>query len=326
MIPRPPMVKIAISSCLLGEKVRYDGRDKYNPRIVENLAPLFSFIPVCPEMKMGLGAPREPMNLVRPRDGRVELVTVKSKRNLTTLMQAVCEQTMPELARACVSGYIFKKGSPSCGIEGVPLYNEEGEKVDEGSGLFVHALRSFFPNMPIVEESDLGSIEVLISFAEQVVAYEEWAAIYADGFTPTRWGSFHSRYKMKLLAHSRPHLTKMGKLVAQGGGVGFEDRLQEYGQVLFAGLQVPATRKKHTDVLYHFYGHIKSIASTEERTAILSSIEAYRQEQESLRSPWLALKEVLQKYQVSWALKQSYLSPGPAALWFSKEGRGIVDR
>jgi uncharacterized protein YbbK (DUF523 family) len=164
-------VLVGISSCLLGEKVRYDGRDKHDPYITGTLGQIFRFVPVCPEKESGMPVPREAMqltgDLAAPR-----LVTITSGRDLTGQMDQYCCKKLEELAGMELGGFILKAGSPSCGLYGIKLFNPlDGTVAGAGSGLFAAALKARFPALPVVDEAELADQATAEKFVSMVMQY-----------------------------------------------------------------------------------------------------------------------------------------------------------
>jgi len=166
----PVPVRIGISQCLLGEHVRYDGGHKRDGLLLEALGRYVEWVPVCPEVELGLGTPREPMRLVGdPHAPR--LVTINTGVDHTDAMNRFASQRVRELETLNLSGFVFKSGSPSCGIGGVPLFSTEGMETPDGAGLFAQAFMQHFPDMPVEEESRLHDPQAIENFLERVRAY-----------------------------------------------------------------------------------------------------------------------------------------------------------
>jgi uncharacterized protein YbbK (DUF523 family) len=169
-MPRP--VKIGVSACLLGEKVRYDGGHKHDSYITGALGKLFSFVPVCPEVESGMTTPREPMRLegdpAAPR-----LMTRESRIDKTEQMLSFCRAKVEELETADLCGFIFKKGSPSSGLFEVKVLDANGNCIGSGSGLFAGAVAKRFPQLPMVEDEQLYDPEFRDRFIEKVLSYHQ---------------------------------------------------------------------------------------------------------------------------------------------------------
>ena len=167
-----PPVRIGISQCLLGDNVRYDGAHKRDSFLIETLGPHVEWIPVCPEVELGLGTPREAMRLTGdPRAPR--LVTITSGTDHTEAMVRFSQRRVRELEALNLSGYVFKARSPSCGIGGVPLLNTHGVETQDGIGLFARAFMEYFPLMPIEDEDRLHDPQAVQSFLERALAYQQ---------------------------------------------------------------------------------------------------------------------------------------------------------
>ncbi len=150
-------LRVGISSCLLGQKVRYDGGDKRDTALVRAFGRSVEWVPVCPEVEAGLGVPREPIQLVRRGPRAVRLIGIDTGKDYTAAMRRYAKHRLDELAMLDLCGYVFKEGSPSCGL--APL------------GLFAAALVARFPHLPVEEEGRLRDARVRDAFIERVVAY-----------------------------------------------------------------------------------------------------------------------------------------------------------
>jgi len=167
---RSRTIRVGISACLLGEQVRYDGGDKRDATIIETLGRVVEWVPVCPEVEAGFGTPREAMNLVRTGGG-IRLITVDTVRDVTERLDAYSRRRVSELAFEDLAGYVLKKDSPSCGLEGVKVYDASGRAERSGRGRFAAALLDRFPEMPVEDESRLSDPRLREQFLDRVVAY-----------------------------------------------------------------------------------------------------------------------------------------------------------
>jgi uncharacterized protein YbbK (DUF523 family) len=162
--------RIGISACLLGEEVRYDGGHKRDAAILETLGRLVEWVSVCPEVEAGFGTPREPMNLVRT-EGGVRVITVDTARDVTETIDTYARRRVSALAFEHLSGYVLKKDSPSCGLEGVKVYDAHGVADRSGRGRFAVALVERFPDLPVEDEGRLSDPRLREQFLERVFAY-----------------------------------------------------------------------------------------------------------------------------------------------------------
>lgn len=165
------LIRVGISACLVGQQVRYNGAHKKNDRLLDVLGSRFELVPVCPEVEMGLGTPREPMNLYRSGNS-LRMLTVDTRIDHTAGMQSFAARRLEELAAHDISGFVLKKDSPSCGLHATPTYELSGDNMlREGRGLFASALTNRFPQMPVADEAMLSDPETLDRFIERVIAY-----------------------------------------------------------------------------------------------------------------------------------------------------------
>ena len=167
--------RVGISRCLLGDEVRYDGTHKRDAALIDALSRHVEWVPICPEVEIGMGTPREPIELVARADGvpsageRVRLVGVSSGRDWTDRMQAWARDRVRALMPLDLSGYVFKARSPSCGIHGVPVHARDRDRV--GRGLFAQALMAALPDLPVADEEGLAHAAGRDDFLKRIRAY-----------------------------------------------------------------------------------------------------------------------------------------------------------
>lgn len=305
--------RIGISSCLLGQKVRYDGAHKRDAYIVEILGKFFEWVPVCPELEVGMGVPRESVRLVGDLNNP-RMVGERSGRDWTRDMERFSLRRTKELETMQLSGYILKKNSPSCGMERVRVYGKKGMPVRQGRGLFATALIRHLPSLPIEEEGRLNDPSLRENFIERVFAYHRWQGLIAS--RPKRGGlvDFHTRHKFLLLAHGEPHYRQLGRLVAESKRYPLKTLLQAYASLFMEALAVRATVRKHTNVLEHMSGYFSKRLTPEERAELIEIIRDYRRALVPLIVPLTLIRHYVRKYQVSYLAGQFYLDPDPKEL------------
>jgi uncharacterized protein YbgA (DUF1722 family)/uncharacterized protein YbbK (DUF523 family) len=306
-------IRIGISSCLLGEKVRFDGGHKNDAYIVHTLGQFFQWVPVCPEMELGLGTPRESLRLVGTLEAP-HLVAHRSQLDHTEAMQRYAAERLAALAEIGLHGYILKKDSPSCGMERVRVYGQDGGAQRRGRGLFAAAFMQRFPLLPVEEEGRLQDMRLRENFITRVFAYHRWSAFVALPPTPRELVRFHTQHKMTLMAHSRSHYQTLGRLVARAGELPLPELLPAYGETFMAGLRVKATPSKHANVLYHLLGHLKKVLTADDKAEMVAHIEAYSQGLVPLVVPLTLFKHYFRLHPLPWVLEQTYLQPYPAEL------------
>lgn len=305
-------IAIGVSSCLLGEPVRYDGGHKRNRYITDILGSYFRFVAVCPEVGCGLPTPRESMRLegdpAHPR-----LVTGKTRIDHTDRMLAYCTATVRELEKEDLCGFIFKKDSPSSGLFRVKVYNK-GTPVKSGRGLFAAVVAEHFPLLPLEEEGRLNDPPLRENFIERVFSYRRWKDFLAGGPTLGRLVAFHSAHKLLMMAHSSETYREMGALVATGKDLPLAEVLRRYEELFMKGLALQATPRKNTNVLQHMMGYFKKQLSAEEKAELLEVIGAYHDQLTPLIVPLTLIRHYVRKYDQPYLKGQVYLSPHPAQL------------
>ncbi len=310
--PAPEEIRIGVSSCLLGQNVRYDGGHKRDAFLLGVLAPFVTFVPVCPEVEVGLGTPRESMRLVRIGGG-VRLVA-RGGADHTGAMERWAERRVRELERLGLSGYVLKKDSPSCGMERVRVYGEKGVPARAGRGLFAEALLRRMPLLPVEEEGRLLDPRLRESFVERVFAYRRVRALLAGRWTVGDLVRFHSREKLSLLAHDPEAYRALGRLVAAARRLPRAEVAARYGERFLAALARPATAGRHANVLQHMAGYLKDLVPAEERAEVRQAIEDFRRGVVPLLVPLTLLRHHLRRHRVAYLEGQSYLEPHPREL------------
>jgi uncharacterized protein YbgA (DUF1722 family)/uncharacterized protein YbbK (DUF523 family) len=311
---RDCIIRLGISTCLLGEPVRYDGGHKLDRFLVDTLGIYFEWVPVCPEVEMGLPVPRESMRLVGdPENPR--LVTGKSGQDHTERMQTWARKRLVDLEQASLHGFVFKKDSPSSGLERVRVYDGNGMPRRVGTGIFPSEVMRRFPLLPLEEEGRLHDMRLRENFIDRVFAYYRWTRLLEQDPTPAALVRFHTAHKLTLMAHSPSHYREMGRLVAAAGTSPWQDLAETYGRALMDGLQVMTSSGKHANVLQHLMGFLKDDLATQDKRELLDLIEDYRQGLVPLIVPLTLLKHHLSRHEVpDWVRQQVYLHPYPKEL------------
>jgi uncharacterized protein YbgA (DUF1722 family)/uncharacterized protein YbbK (DUF523 family) len=305
-------IKIGVSSCLLGEKVRYDGGHKHDHYITDILGKFFDFVPVCPEVECGLPVPREAMRLEGDPE-HPRLVTHTSKIDRTDQMLEFSQRRVEQLEAEDLCGFIFKKNSPSSGLFRVKVYRG-AMPIMTGSGIFAAAVVRHFPHLPVEEEGRLHDPELRENFLERVFSYRRWKDLLLEKPDLGRLVEFHTRQKLLMMAHSPSLYREMGSLVAHGRELSLPELLQRYEGLFMKALQLQATVKKQTNVLQHIMGYFKKELSPPEKEELLAVIRQYHDRLVPLIVPITLLRHYVAKYDQRYLKDQIYLSPHPAEL------------
>ena len=299
-------IKIGLSACLAGEDVRYNGQNCLNKLITQDLDEYFEYVKVCPEMAIGLGTPRETIRVVR--DGDLQLRASRSNTDYSQAMRDFAKADMKRVAEAGLCGFIFKKGSPSCGAFRVKIYNTDGmPQVEKTSGFYANQVMESFPWMPVEEEGRLNDPPLFENFIQKSFALGRWQTMLKAGLTHKGLLDFHQYHKYWIMAHNQAGLKRLGKMLANRGERSVEelasDYLDEYSKVVHR----PPTSLKHSNVLYHLLGYFKQDIDAFDKQEMVKLIEQYRKNYIPLVVPITRLAYFAEKYQSEYLLNQSYL-------------------
>ncbi|MZR62258.1 DUF523 and DUF1722 domain-containing protein [Alcanivorax sp. DP30] len=305
-------IPVGISACLLGMEVRHDGGHKHSRYCTGVLANHFSFRSLCPEMGSGLSTPRPSLRLIEQGD-QVRMVTSDGQRDHTDLMADFVERTLPELAG--LRGFILMAKSPSCGMERVKLYREDGELLNrDASGLFAAGLKKRYPLMPLEEAGRLNDDGLRENFIERVFLYDDWCQMVANGLTPQRLIDFHSRHKFQLLAHCQRTYRELGPMLGNLKARPLQDIADDYIHAVMEAMKKQVSRGAHVNTLQHLAGFLRDGLSQEDRSLISEQIDAYLREDVPLVVPMTLLRGALRKVDQPYLQAQRYLSPYPDSL------------
>ena len=234
-------ISVGISSCLLGEKVRYDGGHKQNIYIQQTLGEYFEFHSFCPEIAIGLGVPRKPIRLVRfPANNEIHCVsTVAPDQDFTDDLTEIAGEQSPWHRELC--GYILKAGSPSCGMRGVKVGGTEEMEVNDGTGIYAAAMMKNFPNLPVEEEGRLGDSRLRENFVQRVFIFWRWQQLVKAGLRVDTLKDFHARHELIVMSHDHLACRALGQLIAGVRKPNLEEKASEYIGELMKVLQSAAT-------------------------------------------------------------------------------------
>lgn len=299
--------RVGISACLLGQEVRWDGRHKRDPLLADTLARHLDFVPVCPEVAIGLGVPRGPLRLegdaARPRAVQIE----PPRRDVTAALAEQGRRAARELDGLC--GFVFKGASPSCGVERVPVRGARGGTSRRGVGRFARALMDARPELPVEEEGRLARPGPRDSFIERVFAYRRWLLLARGGLTPARIAAFHARQELALMARGADDA--LARLLARSRGATGAALAARYLPAFMEALRRPIPRRGHVRVLKRLVAALDGRLSRPERVALRAAVRAYRAGQTPLALPLDMLRRHgLRQRLPGWA-RQTYLNPEP---------------
>ncbi|MGD0291412.1 MAG: DUF523 and DUF1722 domain-containing protein [Candidatus Binataceae bacterium] len=311
--PADAPIRIGISACLLGQEVRFDGGHKRSDFLVDIFGPFVEFVPVCPEVEIGLGVPRETLRLVRDGD-EVRLLGNKSGANQTDAMRRYSDRRTATLANDDLSGYVLKKDSPSCGMERVRIYAASGIPARDGRGLYADALMRRFPNLPIEEEGRLNDARLRDNFIERVFAYRRLRTFFAGRWTTGGLVALHTAHKLQLLAHAPRAYAELGRMVANAASVGRGELRDRYETEFMGALKKIATPARQVNVLQHMAGYFRDRLDPESRRELAAVIEDYRAGLVPLIVPITLVRHHVRTLDIGYLKGQVYLEPHPKEL------------
>jgi uncharacterized protein YbgA (DUF1722 family)/uncharacterized protein YbbK (DUF523 family) len=306
-------IRIGISSCLLGENVRFDGGHKRDAFLVGTFAQFVEWVPVCPELELGLGVPRESIRLER-RGGEIHLVAPRGGADHTRAMHAFARRRVREIERQSLDGFVLKKGSPSCGMERVRVYDENAVPTKIGTGLFAAALAERLPELPLEEEGRLNDSRLRDNFVERVFAYRRLTSFFSARWTVGGLVAFHTAHKLQLMAHSPKAYRELGRLVAEAKRLERAELRASYCSAFMGAMRIVATPRRHANVLSHMLGYLRERVLPRDRHELVRLIDDYRAGLVPLVVPLTLLRHHIEREPIEYLQGQHYLSPHPKEL------------
>ncbi len=306
-------VRVGVSACLMGEAVRFDGGHKRNDFLADALGNFVEFVPVCPEVEIGLGVPRATLRLVREKS-ETRLLANDTGADHTQAMLRFAERRAVALAREDLSGYVLKKDSPSCGMERVRVYGADGILWRDGRGLFARVLLARYPNLPVEEEGRLKDPQLRENFIERVFAYRRLTLFFRSRWTRGELAAFHAAHKLQLMAHAPSVCSELGRTVAGSPELARREMRERYESAFMRALKIPATRARHANVLQHTVGYLRDRMDYASRGELLGLIEDYRRGLVPLIVPITLVRHYARFFDISYLNGQHYLEPHPKEL------------
>ena len=304
-------IKIGISSCLMGEKVRFDSGHKRNAYINGILANFFEFTTFCPEVEIGLSIPREPIRLVTLNDKVHCVGTRNPELDVTEDLYKSADEQQAWHRQLC--GYILKKGSPSCGRERVRLY--KGDIPDRiGVGLYAERLMQNFPNLPVEEEGRLEDPVLRENFIQRVYIYSRWQNLMEQAISMKNLTLFHAQHKYIYMSHDQSMARQLGSWLAESHKTDLDTLTTQYPLKMMTLLKRRATRKNHVNTLQHIQGYLKNHLDAGDKQELTTNIKQYREGLLPLIVPITLLRHHFRRYPNNYISNSYYMQPHPAEL------------
>ena len=305
-------IRIGVSSCVIGEEVRWNGGHSRQRYLTDMLGPFVEYVPVCPEVEVGMGVPRPTVRLVREGDG-LRMIDPKNDIDWTSSMRRLSRTRSSELADAGLHGFVLKKDSPTCGVFRVRIYTDSGVERN-GQGLFATALIQRMPHLPVEEEGRLNDARIRENFVERIFAYRRLKDLFRPRWTVGDVVAFHTCEKLLLRAHDERGYRELGKLVAGAKSVPRAAFADDYADRFMEIMKRPATVAKHVNVLQHMLAFLRWQDDDIGRAEMHTAIADYRAGHVPLVVPVTLIQHLARRHEQQILLDSSYLSPHPKEL------------
>lgn len=305
-------IKLAVSSCLLGHQVRFDGGHKKVPFITQLLAKEFELVPICPEVAIGLGVPRQTLCLVGNVDNPSVIGNCDASLDVSSRLRVYGQEMAQKLSEIC--GYIVKKDSPSCGMERVRVYDDKQMPQRQGRGVYIATLMEQMPWLPVEEEGRLNDPVLWENFFERVFIVHRWRLIEKEGISAAALVKFHSEHKYMIMSRGQHEYRRLGRMVAQAGCEDIKVLSRAYFLSLMQVLKKNTSKGRHVDVMFHLLGYFKKSLSADDKQEVISLIENYHQGILPLVVPLTLMRHHLKQVSDQYLQSQHYFSPYPERL------------
>ena len=312
--------KIVISKCLGFAYCRYNGLT-INSDVVSALKNYVEFLPVCPEVEIGLGIPRDPIRIVSDDEG-LKLMQPSINLDVTEKMNKFAESHLNSLKE--IDGFILKHRSPSCGISDVKVFPglDKVSPIKKKSGFFGAMVLELYSNIPIEDEGRLTNFRIREHFFIRIFINIRFREIKTRQ-TMKDLVNFHSQYKLLLMAYNQKEMSLMGKIVANHEKRPVAEVIQNYQQHLFSAFSRPARLASNINVLMHGMGYFSKQLKHEEKAFFLDALEEYREGKIPLSVPNTLLKSWIVRFEEPYLMQQSFFEPYPLELVeISDSGKG----
>ncbi|WP_292389801.1 YbgA family protein [Methanosarcina sp. UBA5] len=304
--------RVVVSRCLGFDHCRYNGNIINSP-IVANLMEYVDFLPVCPEVEIGLGIPRDPVRIIL-ENGEQRLVQSASGRDITEVMKAFCTDYLNSAGD--IDGFILKYRSPSCGIKDVKVYPTAALKsavIGKTSGSFGGAVLKQFPYLPVEDEGRLRNARIKEHFMTRIFILAAFRNMKSEG-RMRDLVAFHSENKYLLMVYSQEELRKLGAIVANKERKTFQELVSEYEEHLYSALSRPPRYTSNINVLMHAFGHFSEKLSSHEKTLFFEWIQKYRSGKASLCPAINIIRSWAVRFEDQYLMNQTFFEPYPEGL------------
>lgn len=314
-------MKIAVSGCLLGEKIRFDGGHKHDSFITEELGRYAQFVSFCPE-HLAFGTPRPTIRLVEYHNNAYCVQTNDSQADVTAQLSQTSNSELRKIQNEPIRGIIFKSKSPSCGLGSALVYRDNGYVKEKDDGLFAKMCKEQFPLLPMEEEGRLCDPWLRENFVMQLFAYDDFENFKVSNPTMKELVSFHQSYKFMLQAKNEMMYRELGQIVGNHEGLDFDEILRQYEILFKTAIAQKSSIGKNRNVLEHMAGFVKDKVNQVEKEMLHEQIQDYANKIVPLIVPLSKLHMFAKAYHVEYLLNQKFLHPYPKELALRSDIKG----
>ncbi|OZM57012.1 cytoplasmic protein [Lottiidibacillus patelloidae] len=312
---------VVVSKCLEFDECRYNG-EVLPDATVRNLLPFVTFTPICPEVEIGLGTPREVIRIVREGEDD-KLVQPSTNEDLTDKMVNFTKTYLESLNEE-VDGFLLKGRSPSCGIRDVKIYGgmEKAPTVAKGSGLFARGVNDQYPNLAIEEEGRLKNFTIREHYFTKLFTLAEYRTL-KNAEKISQLQQFHAKNKYLFMAYNQLRLKKLGRILANNEKGPYEEVYNNYKEELGMLFAKAPRYTSNINVCEHIFGYFSKQLTSNEKQYFLDLLEKYRERKIPLSSLTGVLKSWVIRFEDEYLLMQTYFEPYPEELIaISDSGKG----
>lgn len=308
--------KLAVSSCLLGHKVRYNGDAAEFRPLTRVWCEHLDLVGVCPEVGIGMGIPRPTIRLVK-KDDKITLVNPKSGDDFTQKMLEFAELKSDVLVSEGICGFVFKKGSPSCGLERVKVYKDDNPTAERtGVGMFAKVFTTLYPHIPVIEEGRLTDPLQAENFLARVHFFSDWLAIGNEGWTASKVMKFHSENKLFILSKAPAAKRILGRIIANGFTEGQhpDNVALHYMTTAQSHLTTPTNNGRIAHAMERIVGRLSSGLTKDDKQEVLEIIHNFRKGLLPRSAPLTLLNHHIKNLGVDNPMHRKFMSPIPLNL------------
>lgn len=302
---------IVVSKCLGFAHCRYNGH-MVSDDFVKELHSFVNFYPICPEVEIGLGVPRNPIRIVSNKS-KIKLMQSVTNKDITDMMNNFTKTFLNSLDD--IDGFILKNRSPSCGIKDVRVYPSIGKvaSIKKSTGFFGDAVLRKFPSLPVEDEGRLRNHRIKEHFLTKLFAFTKFRELKKSG-TMADLIKFHTKNKFLLMAYNQRLLKILGNIVANKKKKKIEELMEYYEKNFQYCFSKSPRYTSNINILMHALGYFKKELSSKEKNFLLKSLQQYKMGRIPLCMPISIIKSWIIRFGQEYLMSQTFFEPYPEAL------------